>query len=105
LYLIWQNRRHLIRDRQLVLSALTWTSEQPLPVAPALLNALPAGMDLGRIPIPGQGHRSLKVDDATIGQVFVVERQGGGRQYAVAVRDGLAGITEVQANLLLTDLK
>lgn len=105
LYLIWQNRRHLIRDRQLVLSALTWTSEQPLPVAPALLNALPAGMDLGRIPIPGRGGRSLKVDDATIGQVFVVERQGGGRQYAVAVRDGLAGITEVQANLLLTDLK
>lgn len=105
LYLIWQNRRHLIRDRQLVLSALTWTSEKPVPVAPALLNALPAGMDLARIPVPGRGSRSLKVADAKVGQVFVVERQGGGRQYAVAKRDGLAGITEVQANLLLTDLK
>lgn len=105
LYLIWHNRRHLIRDRVLVLSALTWTSEQPVPVAPALLNALPAGADLARIPIPGQGKRSAAVADARVGEVFVVQSQGGGRQYAVAQRDGLAGITEVQANLLLTDLE
>jgi hypothetical protein len=32
----------------------------------------------------------------------VVTSQGGGRQYAVALRDGLAGISQVQADLLLT---
>lgn len=105
LHLIWHNRRHLVRDRDLVLSALTWTSERPAPVAPALLNALPAGADLARIPIADQGDRSDQVDGARIGEVFLVESQGGGRQYAVAKRDGLAGITEVQANLLLTAVR
>lgn len=100
-YLIWQNRRYLVRDRTLVFAALTWISEKPVPVAPAMLNALPAGADLARIPVPGRGGQSDKVDGGRIGEVFVVESQGGGRQYAVAKRDGLAGITEVQANLLL----
>ena len=104
LHLIWQNRRHLIRDRVLVLAALTWPSEPSFEVAPALLNALPAGADLARIPMPGRGGESVEVADAEIGEVFVVESQGGGRQYAVAKRDGLANITELQANLLLTDL-
>ncbi|MGW4462838.1 type VII secretion protein EccB [Micromonospora sp. NPDC004704] len=102
LYLVWHNRRHLIRDSDLVLPALTWASERPVPVAPALLNALPAGSDLGRVPIADQGRESQGVDDARVGEVFVVESQGGGRQYAVAKREGLAGITQVQADLLLT---
>jgi type VII secretion protein EccB len=102
LFLIWHNRRHLIRDQELVLGALTWASERTVPVAPALLNALPAGADLGRVPIADLGRASAKVDGAKIGEVFVVESQGGGRQYAVAKRDGLAGITQVQADLLLT---
>lgn len=104
LYLIWQNRRHLVRDPVLVRSALAWPSQQSVAVAPALLNALPAGVDLARIPMPGRGGQSQKVAGARIGEVFLVESQGGGRQYAVAKRDGLAGITAVQANLLLTDL-
>jgi type VII secretion protein EccB len=104
LFLLWQNRRYQIRNKSLVLAALTWTSERPVTVAPALLNALPAGADLGRIPIPGRGAPSAAVPGATIGEVFVVERQGGGRQYAVARRDGLSNITELQANLILTDL-
>lgn len=101
LHLVWHNHRHLVRDRALVLSALTWTSQRPVRVAPALLNTLPAGGDLARVPIAGQGERSARVDGARIGEVFLVESQGGGRQYAVAKRDGLAGVTEVQANLLL----
>ncbi|MFK3981543.1 type VII secretion protein EccB [Micromonospora sp. NPDC050397] len=102
LYLVWHNRRHLIRDTGLVLSALTWNNERPVPVAPALLNALPAGTDLARVPIPDRGRQSAEVDGARVGEVFVVESQGGGRQYAVARRDGLAGITQVQASLILT---
>lgn len=102
LYLIWRNRRHLLRDRDLVLTALTWTSQRVLPVAPALLNALPAGADLARIPIPHASEPSLAVPGALIGEVFVVESEGGGRQYAVAQRDGLAGIAQVQADLIIT---
>ncbi|MBB4958530.1 type VII secretion protein EccB [Micromonospora polyrhachis] len=101
LHLIWHDRRHLIRDRDLVLPALTWASDQAVAVAPALLNALPVGADLARVAIPGQGDRSEKVPEAEVGEVFVVESQGGGRQYVVAKRDGLAAITEVQADLLL----
>ncbi|SDZ35908.1 type VII secretion protein EccB [Micromonospora pattaloongensis] len=104
LYLIWHNRRHLLRDRDIVLDALAWTNARALPVAPALLNALPAGADLARIPIVDEGQPSAAVPDATIGEVFVVESQGGGRQFAVAQRDGLAGITQVQADLLITAL-
>ncbi|MGI5211561.1 type VII secretion protein EccB [Plantactinospora sp. CA-290183] len=106
LYLIWQNRRHLIRDRTLVLNALTWNSARPVAVAPALLNALPAGADLARIPIADQGEPSEAVQGAEIGEVFLVERVGGGGgQYVVARRDGLANITELQASLLLADLR
>jgi type VII secretion protein EccB len=103
-YLIWRNRRHLVRDRALVVAALGWATERPVPVAPALLNALPAGADLGRVPVPEAGMPSVAVPGATVGEVFVVASQGGSRQYAVALPDGLAGITQVQADLLLTAL-
>jgi type VII secretion protein EccB len=102
LYVVWRNRRHQVRDRALVLAALTWP-DRGVRVAPALLNALPAGADLAPISIRGQGEPSDEVDGATVGEVFVVESQGGGRQYAVATRTGLAVVTEVQANLLLTE--
>lgn len=104
LHLVWQRRRHLLRDRALVLSALGWTAERPTTVAPALLAALQEGPDLARIPIPGAGGDASAVPGAAVGDVFVVESQGGGRQYAVALAAGLAPITQLQADLLLTDL-
>jgi type VII secretion protein EccB len=103
LHLIWQQRRHLLRDRDLVLSALGWTAERPTTAAPALLAALPEGPDLARIPVPDAGDATA-VPGAAAGDVFVVESQGGGRQYAVALAAGLAPITQLQADLLLTDL-
>lgn len=103
-YLVWQGRRHLIRDRALVLSALGWTGERPVPVAPAVLGGLASGADLARPPIAGAGSPSRGVPGATVGEVFVVVTQGGQRQYAVAHASGLAAITQVEADLLLTDL-
>jgi type VII secretion protein EccB len=104
LHLVWQQRRHLLRDRDLVLPALGWTAEPPATIAPALLAALPEGPDLARIPVPGAGDDSSSVPGAAVGDVFVVEPQGGGRQYAVVLAGGLAPITQLQADLLLTDL-
>ncbi|MET7751655.1 type VII secretion protein EccB [Micromonospora sp. NPDC005367] len=101
LHLVWHARRYLVRDSARVLAALATTRARAVPVAAALLNTLPAGADLAPPTLPGLGQRSTRVPDAEIGDVYLVRNSGGGRQYAVAVRDGLAGITELQASLLL----
>jgi type VII secretion protein EccB len=103
-YLVWHGLRHLIQDTGLVLSALGWTGQQPVPVAPAVLDVLASGADLARTPIAGEGSPSRGVPGATVGEVFVVVTQGGQRQYAVAHASGLAAITQVEADLILTDL-
>ncbi|MGC5051576.1 type VII secretion protein EccB [Micromonospora sp. DT48] len=101
LHLLWQQRRHLIRDADRVLAALAITRSRSVPVAAALLNAVPAGTDLAPLDPPGVGRRSARVAGARVGDVLVVSNPGGGRQYAVVLRDGLAAITELQAGLLL----
>jgi type VII secretion protein EccB len=102
LHLIWNEHRFAIRDEAVVRSALGWSGQVPVPVAPALLNVVSPGPDLGRIPVAQRG-RPAPLPGSRVGQVFVVESQGGPRQYAVALGDGLADITQVQADLLLAD--
>lgn len=102
-FLLWRNRRHLVREPAVVLSALGWDARPVTPVAAALVHALPAGADLARIPIAGRGGRSPRLPGARVGEVFVVESLSGGRQFAVALSRGLAALTQVQADLLLGD--
>jgi type VII secretion protein EccB len=101
LHLLWRRHRYAIRDPDLVLAAFAWPRQSAAAVAPALLNAVPAGPDLGRIAIDGAGRRSAALPGRRIGQVVVVENSGGGRQFAVVAASGLAEITQVQADLLL----
>ncbi|GIJ07891.1 type VII secretion protein EccB [Micromonospora andamanensis] len=101
LHLLWQQRRHLIRDTDRVLAALATTRSRSVPVAAALINTVPAGVDLAPLDPPGLGRPSTRAAPARIGDVLVVSNSGGVRQYAVVLRDGLAGITELQAGLLL----
>ncbi|MEU9508954.1 type VII secretion protein EccB [Micromonospora sp. NPDC048170] len=101
LHLVWHQRRYLVRDPNRVLAALATTRARAVPVAPALLNSLPAGADLAPLALPAEGERSTRVSGARVGDVYLVRNSGGGRQYAVVLRDGLAGITELQAGLLL----
>ncbi|MGC5022557.1 type VII secretion protein EccB [Micromonospora sp. DT47] len=101
LHLVWHQRRYLLRDTSRVLAALAATRERAVPVAPALLNTLPAGVDLAPPALPDLGKPSVQVAGAAVGDVYLVRNSGGGRQYAVAARDGLAGITELQAALLM----
>ncbi|HEU4424842.1 MAG TPA: type VII secretion protein EccB [Pilimelia sp.] len=103
LHLLWHNRRHLIRDSRVVLSVLGATSRPKVAASLALINSLSAGADLAPMPVPGLSEAFDAVPDAKIGQVFVIKSQGGGEQYAVAMRGGLAGISLLQANLLLSD--
>ncbi|GGM23892.1 type VII secretion protein EccB [Micromonospora yangpuensis] len=101
LHLLWRHRRYLVRDPDRVLAALAATRARAVPVAPALLNSIPAGADLVPPALPELGRASARVSGATVGDVYLVRNSGGGRQYAVVDTDGLAGITELQASLLL----
>ncbi len=101
LHLVWHQRRYLVRDPSRVLAALATTRAQAVAVAPALLNALPAGADLAPLDLPALGRSARRVPGAAIGTVYLVSNSGGRRQYAVALDAGLAGITELQAGLLL----
>lgn len=102
-YLLWHAHRYRVPEPDLVLPALGWADRVPVPVAPALVNGVPAGPDLARLALPGTGNRVARLPGARVGQVFRAETLGGGRQYAVATSDGLATITQVQADLLLGD--
>ncbi|GAA2704317.1 type VII secretion protein EccB [Micromonospora olivasterospora] len=101
LHLVWHGRRHLLRDTGRVLAALAATRQRAVPAAPALVDSFPAGADLAPLDLPGLGEPSARVSGAAVGDVFLVRNPGGNRQYAVALARGLAGITELQASLLL----
>ena len=97
-YLIWRGHRHTVRDRG-VLGAL-WAGEPVAPVAPALLNGLPPGPDLASLSVPDAG-RPAAFGRALVGQVLRYESVTGSVQFVLALADGLAPITPVQAGLLL----
>ncbi|GAB1688517.1 type VII secretion protein EccB [Krasilnikovia sp. M28-CT-15] len=97
-FLVAGNRRFQIPgDRDdAVLSAFNWSDRTPWPVAAAWINSIPLGPDLKPLSIDNRGERS-GVPDADIGQLFT-----DGKQWKVALADGAAPITEVQALLLKT---
>ncbi|HEX6870474.1 MAG TPA: type VII secretion protein EccB, partial [Micromonosporaceae bacterium] len=102
LHLLWHGRRLAIRDPDLVLAAFAWPKQAAVPLATGLLNAIPAGADLGRLhPIGHSGRSALA--GVRVGEVFVVENQRGDRQFGVVSPAGLADITQVQAAVLLAD--
>ncbi len=103
LHLLWDGRRYRVRDPEVVVPALGWTGWDPVPVAPALPAALPAGPDLARIPVPGLGGPSAAVPEAPVGQVVVTTGQATGPQYALVLDQGLVPLSPLQADLLLSD--
>jgi type VII secretion protein EccB len=102
-YLVYDNRRHQLVQSDLVLRAFLWSTNPTVQVSPALINALPAGADLKRLSIQGRGDRSPALPGAKVGQVYKRKNAGGAVQRAVALADGLAEITEAEADLLLAD--
>jgi type VII secretion protein EccB len=102
-YLVYDNHRYQLTQPDLVLRAFFWSTKPTLQVSPALINALPAGPDLKRLSIQGRGDPSPALPGAKIGQVYNRKNAGGNVQHAVALADGLAEISEAQAELLLAD--
>jgi type VII secretion protein EccB len=76
------------------LRALGWNAKQPWPVAAAFINSLPLGPDLRAPQIDDTGDDS-GVPGARVGQLLT-----DGKQWSVAVRDGAAALTDVQALLV-----
>lgn len=101
-HLIWHGRRYAIQVPGIVLTGLGWRGQAPVPVSAALLGALPSGADLAPIHLDRPG-RASALPGHRLGTVVVVTSQSGARQFSVVLADGLAAITQVQADLLLAD--
>jgi type VII secretion protein EccB len=104
LHLIWHERRFPIPEQAVVRAAFGWGGQMPEPVPAAFANAVAQGPDLVPPAIPGPvGVPSRVVPRLRVGGVVVVATQGGARQFAVVLAGGLAPISQVQADLLLSD--
>jgi hypothetical protein len=102
LHLLWNQRRFALRDPGLVLAAFAWPATSATPVPAAVLNAIPAGPDLGPPSTP-RGDAPSAVPGLRVGEVFTVSNPDGGRLYGVALANGVRLVTEVQAVLLVAD--
>ncbi|WP_330277157.1 type VII secretion protein EccB [Lentzea sp. NBC_00516] len=100
---VWRGVRHRVADAT-TLEALGYSQERVLPVSPAWLNVIPAGVDLkapviDRVGTPGQavgGRPSL------VGQVFEVRNPAiSSDEYYVLRADGLMPISRTIAAMLL----
>lgn len=103
LYLVWHGSALRVPQPQLVRSAFSWGGEPAVPVAPALIDALPGGPDLAPPVIPGAGAPATALPGLRVGTILVAQTQGGAREYGVVLVTGLAPISQVQADLLLSD--
>ncbi|MFI5844858.1 type VII secretion protein EccB [Catenuloplanes sp. NPDC051500] len=101
-YLVWHDLRFLLREPQMVFSALALTPAQVIPAAPAFVNAIPQGADIGPIPIAERG-APAGLSGALVGQVVRTRSQSGDSQFYVVLADGIADITELQADLIIND--
>jgi hypothetical protein len=99
-YLLWRHTAYRVPGPSL--SALAWSAETLTAVAPALINAA-IGPDLAAPSIPGTKGGPSNVPGVNVGQVVFETVPGGGKQYAVALADGLAAVSELQAALLVAD--
>lgn len=102
LHLLWNNRRFALARPDLVLTAFLWERASATPVSAALLNSVPAGPDLGRISAP-RNDKASALAGFEVGEVFVVADPSGNRLYGVALENGVAGVTAVQAGILVAD--
>ena len=100
--LLWHGQRLRIPSRAAMLS-LGWTSKPQVTVAPALLNAIPAGPDLVTPDIERDGEPGPTVgaEAGTIGTVYRVATAGSDSQYFVLLGDGLAKVSPLVKDLLL----
>jgi type VII secretion protein EccB len=97
-YLLWHNHALKIAS-QVVVTALGMSAVQPLQVAPAFLNAVPAGPDLSPLALPNAGKQTsfaVTGGPADVGQLFQDSVTG---LFYVMASDGLVPVGDVTARL------
>ncbi|KAA5830564.1 type VII secretion protein EccB [Saccharopolyspora hirsuta] len=97
-FLVTGGQRYRL-DGESAVVALGYAGAQALLVAPAWLNTLPAGRDLSPVEVPDAGALGVQVgsESRLVGQVLVSEVG----EYYLVQRNGLAVITETEADLVL----
>lgn len=101
-YLLWRNKKYQVRESSsdiVGLRALGMPGDVPRRVDEAFLNAISAGDGIEAPPLGPSGDSAFR-QDVKVGDVFTVKIAEGNPQYFVAVADGLAEVTAVQANIL-----
>ncbi|MFI7596543.1 type VII secretion protein EccB [Actinoplanes sp. NPDC049681] len=104
-FLVYNNKRFLIPAArvQQTRTFFRW-NQAALPVATAWINAVPIGPDLKPPLIADFGSRSAAVANFQVGQVLRIHSDGStADQWGVVLSDGVADLTEVQANLMQAD--
>ncbi len=97
-FLIYQNRRYLLRSPNIVIPAL-FGAATPTKVGKAWLNGIPEATDIGTIPVGDRkGQPSARVPNHQVGDL-VATQTGTVEQYYVVLDDGLAAITDLQKNI------
>ncbi|GIL31649.1 type VII secretion protein EccB [Actinocatenispora comari] len=100
--LLWHGHRLRIPNRE-SLASLGWTGEQKVAVAPAFLNAVPAGPDLVAPTIDhfGKPGPTVGAGSDPIGTVYRLTSAARADQYFVLLDDGLAQVSQPIEELLL----
>jgi type VII secretion protein EccB len=102
LHLLWNSRRFALKEPGLVLDAFLWQRSSATPVSTALLNAVPSGPDLPQVRAT-RSDRTSAVSGFKVGEVFFVADPSGNKLYGIALENGVAGVTAVQAAILVAD--
>lgn len=100
-HMIWHDRRFRIRQPTIVLNALGLGQATISSATLAWANAIPQGTDIGPIDISNRGEASSTLANAKVGQVVKTKSVSGTSQLFVVLDDGIADITQLQADILL----
>ncbi len=98
-YLVWHGARYAVAAS--VLPAL-FGAPTPIPAGTAWLNGLPRGADIAPLTITGNGSPSPAAGAYDIGAVLSTQVGTGGVQYWLVLSDGLAPITELQEDIVVS---
>ena len=102
-FLLTGGRRHRLSAE--AATALQFDSYPTIPASARWLDTVPAGRDLGALPVDGAGGQGPRVGGTAtrVGEVLaVVDPMGAGSSYYLARLDGLESIGQTEASLLVT---
>ena len=98
IYLVWHGARYKVTSTDV--ETELFGVANPVMVATAWINAMPAGGDIGPINIPSDGNPSAAVPKYNNGQLLESQVGSGGVQYYLVFDNGIAAITPMQKTIV-----